>query len=159
MTFLENTQIEIVSPRPCASTARAVLFDFDGTGSLIRSGWETVMIPMMVEILAALKTGESEAELTTCVNDFVLRLTGKQTIYQMIELADQVRRRGGTAREALEYKRIYHERLWDRIGSKDSGAVGSIPTPSACRECARRWPNCATAVCAFTWRAVPTRPS
>ena len=117
MTFLESTQIEIVSPRPCAKTARAVLFDFDGTVSLIRSGWETVMIPMMVEILAALKTGERETELTTCVNEFVLRLTGKQTIYQMIELADQVRRRGGTSREPLDYKRMYHVGLWDRIGA------------------------------------------
>jgi len=29
-----------------------VLFDFDGTLSLIRSGWVDVMVPMMVEILA-----------------------------------------------------------------------------------------------------------
>ena len=37
---------------------RSVLFDFDGTLSLIRQGWQEVMVPMMVEILEALDTGE-----------------------------------------------------------------------------------------------------
>jgi phosphoglycolate phosphatase len=46
------------------SQPRAVLFNFDATLSLIRSGWMDVMIPMMVEILADLRTGESDAQLT-----------------------------------------------------------------------------------------------
>ena len=71
------------------------LFDFDGTLSLIRTGWVDVMVPMMVEILTDLKTGESEQELSALVEDFVARLTGEQTIYQMIELARQVELRGG----------------------------------------------------------------
>ena len=98
-----------------AARARAVLFDFDGTLSLIRSGWVDVMVPMMVEILLDLKTGESEAGLRSVVEDFVWRLTGKETIYQMMEFADQVRRRGGHALEPLEYKKMYLDRLWTRI--------------------------------------------
>ena len=62
-----------------AANTRVVLFDFDGTISLIRSGWVNVMVPMMVEILLDLKTGESEEEITELVQDFVGRLTGKQT--------------------------------------------------------------------------------
>ena len=98
-----------------ASNARVVLFDFDGTISTIRSGWMDVMIPMMVEILAELKSGESEAELTELVREFVGRLTGKQTMYQMIELAENVARRGGTPPDPLEYKKLYLSRLNDKI--------------------------------------------
>ncbi len=97
------------------SIARVVLFDFDGTLSLLRAGWIDVMVPMMVEILADLKTGESEAELRALVKDYVAELTGKQTIYQMIELAKQVESRGGQPLEPLAYKKIYHDRLMEKI--------------------------------------------
>ena len=47
--------------RPATSPdARVALFDFDGSLSLIRTGWMQVMIPMMIEILGELKTGETE---------------------------------------------------------------------------------------------------
>ncbi len=111
---LPGTSIEVVRPVD-ARAARAALFDFDGTLSLIRSGWVDVMVPMMVEVLAELHTGEPEDELTRIVTAFVYRLTGKQTIYQMLELAEQVRQRGGVPRDALEYKNMYLDRLWERI--------------------------------------------
>ncbi len=98
-----------------AARARAVVFDFDGTLSLIRSGWVEVMVPMMVEILLDLNSGESEAELRSIVEDFVWRLTGKETIYQMMEFAEHVRKRGGRALDPLEYKKMYLDRLWTRI--------------------------------------------
>lgn len=107
--------IENLRPGASAKRARVVLFDFDGTLSLIRSGWVEVMVPMMVEVLAELKSGESEAELKQVVDEFVARLTGKQTIYQMIELANQVRARGGEPEDPLVYKKWYLDRLWDRI--------------------------------------------
>jgi len=94
---------------------RVALFDFDGTLSLIRTGWVEVMVPMMVEILAELNTGESEAELSAVVEEFVARLTGEQTIYQMIELAHQVELRGGKPVGPLAYKRQYHDRLMRKI--------------------------------------------
>src|SRR5579884_3963274 len=56
---------------------RAVLFDFDGTLSLIRAGWQQIMIPMMVEILRQTGTHETEASLTTLVGDYVMRLNGR----------------------------------------------------------------------------------
>ena len=52
--------VECVNPGRSARNARVALFDFDGTLSLIRSGWMDIMVPMMVEILLDLKTGESE---------------------------------------------------------------------------------------------------
>ena len=48
-----------------------VLFDFDGSLSLIRTGWFETMVPMMVETLAELNTGESQAELRRVVEEFV----------------------------------------------------------------------------------------
>lgn len=107
--------IETLRPGASASQARVALFDFDGTVSLIRSGWVEVMVPMMVEILAELNTGESDETLRTLVEEFVSRLTGEQTIYQMIELARQVEQRGGRPRPPLEYKRLYHDRLMGKI--------------------------------------------
>ena len=107
--------IEHLRPGVSAARARVVLFDFDGTLSLIRSGWMDVMVPMMVEILAGLKTGESEEALTGIVREFVGRLTGKQTMYQMIELADHVKARGGSPLDPLQYKHMYLDRLWERI--------------------------------------------
>ncbi len=119
--------IEVIRPGVTATRAKVALFDFDGTLSLIRSGWVEVMVPMMVEILAETKSGESEAQLTEVVTEFVGRLTGKQTMYQMIELAEHVTKRGGTPRDPVEYKRQYLDLLWDKIKGRvadlESGRV------------------------------------
>src|SRR5580704_5901361 len=101
-----------------ARNARVALFDFDGTLSLIRSGWMDVMVPMMVEILADLKTGETEEQLRAVIEDFVWRLTGKETIYQMIALAEAIEARGGKPVEPLVYKKMYLNRLWQKISGR-----------------------------------------
>ena len=107
--------IEHLSPGASAARARVALFDFDGTLSCIRSGWVDVMVPMMVEFLLETKSGETERQLDEIAREFVGQLTGRQTMYQMIELADQITKRGGRPKDPLEYKRIYLDRLWDRI--------------------------------------------
>ncbi len=107
--------LEQLSPGVTACQARVCLFDFDGTISLIRAGWMEVMVPMMVEILLDLRTGETEAQLRTAVEDFVWRLTGKQTMYQMIAFAEAITARGGTPRDPLDYKKMYLDRLHARI--------------------------------------------
>lgn len=101
-----------------ARGARVALFDFDGTLSLIRTGWMQVMAPMMVEILAELKTGESERDLRHMVEEFVWRLTGQETVFQMIELANQVKLRGGTPLDPLVYKHEYLRRLSNVISNR-----------------------------------------
>jgi beta-phosphoglucomutase-like phosphatase (HAD superfamily) len=101
---------------------QAAIFDFDGTLSLLRRNWQEVMVPMMVDILAETGTSESRDELHTLVDDFVMRLTGRQTIYQMIRLAEEVQRRGGKALEPLKYKRRYHDLLWQQVGGRVEAA-------------------------------------
>ena len=47
---LENTSIEIIHEIERGNVQHA-LFDFDGTISLVRDGWQSVMVPMMVDVL------------------------------------------------------------------------------------------------------------
>ena len=61
--FLQGAQIELVGDLPMREKPQQVLFDFDGTLSLIREGWPGVMIPMMVEVLKEAGTEESDEAL------------------------------------------------------------------------------------------------
>jgi phosphoglycolate phosphatase len=110
--------IEQITAGASAASAKVALFDFDGTISVIRSGWVDVMAPMMVEILLDLKTGESEAVLRSLIEEMIWRTTGKETIYQMMDFASHVTQRGGHARDPREYKKMYLDRLWTVIGSR-----------------------------------------
>ena len=118
--------LEIITSKK-AKQARVALFDFDGTLSLIRAGWIDVMVPMMVEELVATNSGESEAELTEIVREFVGNLTGRQTIYQMMALADEMNKRGGSPEDPLVYKKRYltllQDRIKDRLEALESGSV------------------------------------
>ncbi|MHC4398457.1 MAG: HAD family hydrolase [Planctomycetota bacterium] len=116
--FLPGSGVEIVREAKPGGPPKHVLFDFDGTLSLIREGWPEVMVPMMVEILQATGTEESPEALYRFCFEFVMQLNGKQTIYQMIRLAEEVNKRGGVPREPLEYKQMYHDRLMERIDGR-----------------------------------------
>lgn len=120
--------VEVVCQHFPRGAFRAAIFDFDGTLSLLRRNWQDVMIPMMVDILRETGTDETRDALTQHVEEFVMRLNGKQTIYQMIQLADEVRARGGVPREPLEYKHQYHDLLWQQVGARVEGVrAGRIP--------------------------------
>jgi phosphoglycolate phosphatase len=112
---LEGSAVEVVREVGPGLHIRHVLFDFDGTLSLIREGWPEVMVGMMTEEILATGTPEPAEEIARLCREFVAELTGKQTIYQMIRLAEEVRRRGGEPREPVRYKEKYHARLMDRI--------------------------------------------
>jgi phosphoglycolate phosphatase-like HAD superfamily hydrolase len=53
--------------------------------------------------------------------DDIMRLNGKQTIYQMIQLCERIQERGGQPREPLWYKREYLRRLDERIRGRIEG--------------------------------------
>lgn len=122
-----GTYIEIVNKNLKIGRIQSVLFDFDGTISVIREGWQDIMVPMMVEELMKTPKHEDEAILQDYVREYVYLLTGKDTIYQMIRLAEEVEKRGGKPLDPLEYKREYHRRLWKRIEHRVAGLKsGSI---------------------------------
>lgn len=112
--------IEFTSGFTPRSDITHVLFDFDGTLSLIREGWPDVMVPMFAEHLPALP-GESESQRRQLCLDDIMRLNGKQTIYQMIQLAKRIQERGGAPKEPLWYKHEYLRRLDERIASRKEG--------------------------------------
>jgi len=114
-----------LEPRPDVSH---VLFDFDGTLSLIRQGWPEVMVPMFVEAVPRLP-GETDADLSALVLDDIMRLNGKQTIYQMIRLADRVRERGGEPLEPLAYKHEYLRRLDAHTAARTLGLSRGATRP------------------------------
>ena len=115
--------------QPSRCHFRSVLFDFDGTLSLIREGWPQVMIPMMVEVLRETGTSEDIPTLTAIMEEFVMQLTGRQTIYQMIQLAEEVRKRGGQPLEPLAYKHRYHELLMERIQGRLDALISGRQKP------------------------------
>jgi phosphoglycolate phosphatase-like HAD superfamily hydrolase len=117
-------EIKLLNPRLSARLGRIrhVLFDFDGTISLLREGWESVMIPMMLEMISPLQAASPEIEQE--VRRYVDESTGMLTIRQMEWLAEAVQR-NGLAREALaaqEYKAIYVRRILAKVEQR----VGAI---------------------------------
>ena len=129
--FLDNTTIEIHREIQTGNI-RHVVFDFDGTISLIRDGWQNVMVPMMIECLQTeTDTTETPEQLEALVVDFVDRLTGKQTIYQMMQLSEEIEKRGGTPKEPLAYKDEYNRRLLpvveERIAELAAGTLSADP--------------------------------
>jgi phosphoglycolate phosphatase len=108
---MTDPDLEILRPDLPRGRYKAVLFDFDGTLSLIREGWDRVMIPMMVEYLLRIGSGDSESELSILVEEFVMALNGRPAIFQMARLAEELRARGGVPDEPIKYLGEYDERL------------------------------------------------
>jgi phosphoglycolate phosphatase-like HAD superfamily hydrolase len=119
--------IEILHPFAARPEIQHVVFDFDGTLSLVREGWPVVMTALFEEVLPP-KAGESIEQLRQMILDDIMRLNGKQTIYQMIQLAERIKERGGEPQEPLWYKHEYLRRLDQRIQHRLDGLRdGAIP--------------------------------
>lgn len=107
----------------------AVLFDFDGTISTLRCGWEKVMRPLMLEMISG-GQGWDEA-LEREVDDYINESTGIQTIHQMKWLAETVRERGmnpGAPEDPWWYKGEYNRRLMENVSKRvESLKNGSVP--------------------------------
>ena len=91
-----------------------------------------------------------------------MQLNGKQTIYQMIQLADRIRERGGEPKEPLWYKHEYLRRLERAHRRPHRGPaqrLASAPTTCWSTVRVRCWKNSARAGCRSTWPAAPTSRS
>lgn len=107
---------------------KTAVFDFDGTLSTLRRGWETVMAPMMVEYISG---GVPTAEIKALVADYIDRSTGVQTIRQMKWLAEKVREFGlnpGAPADPWFYKDEYNRRLMAEVARRrDAVLSGDSP--------------------------------
>ena len=107
--------IEEIRPPANKGGFKFAIFDFDGTLSLLRQGWQEIMVPYFTEVVMAVAQNEDKAKIAAEVREFVDILTGKQTIYQCIRLAEAVQKRGGTPLDPYEYKAEYLRRLMAQI--------------------------------------------
>lgn len=93
------------------------LFDFDGTVSLLREGWQQVMGPLCVEMICGDQPHTPEIE--KAVEDYIAESTGINTILQMEHLVKMVREHGFVPEEKIldahGYKAIYNDRLMVRV--------------------------------------------
>ncbi len=111
--LLPGTQIEIVNENIERGRLKHLLFDFDGTISILREGWQDIMGPVCVEMVCG-DTVPTQAiidEVSKMIDD----TTGIQTIYQMECLQEMVIARGLVPKDkvlsAAEYKQVYLDRL------------------------------------------------
>ena len=125
----EALRAEWVNPQVQPHALKVAMIDFDGTVSLLREGWDQVMIPMMVrELLPLPGTTESELALQQRVTDFVLKLNGQPTIVQMQALCQEVKLRGGTPLKAEEYKARYLDLLMDQVSGRKAYIISTRQT-------------------------------
>ena len=112
-----NSTFEIINRiKTPSGRIRAAVFDFDGTISTLRCGWEQVMGPLMLEYLSPGK--EPSPALIEKVNRYIDESTGIQTVYQMQWLADEAEKETGIKRDAWFYKDEYNRRLMQSVEIK-----------------------------------------
>ena len=132
MPHLNGFNIELINPPAQRRPPRVALFDFDGTLSLVRAGWEDVMIPMMVDALRAAPQAEGDDAITALVTEFVRALTGQQTIVQFDRLAEEIGRRGGRL-DPEAFKAEYVERLAVQVDGRRAALESGRVTTSDLR--------------------------
>jgi phosphoglycolate phosphatase-like HAD superfamily hydrolase len=119
--------LEILRPNPAPGRLRFTVFDFDGTLSLLRAGWQRVMADLMVETLQAAPRAETEAQLRNRTAGPIYGLAGRPTLIQMQWLVDEVRQRGGTPQTAESYRHEYLVRLSKRVRHRADLEAGRQP--------------------------------
>ncbi len=125
---LESINPDAFTGANATKALKAAIFDFDGTLSLIRQGWQEVMIPYFTEEMTQ-HTDLSHDDAYNRVRDFVDFLTGKQTIYQCIRLKEEIEQLGGTPSNPALYKQEYNERLLVRIKERLNGLASKQLNP------------------------------
>ena len=106
------------------------LFDFDGTVSLLREGWQQVMGPLMVEMICGDTKPTPEIEKACAA--FIDETTGINTILQMEGLEKMVREYGLVPEDKIldshGYKAIYNDRLMVRVRERiEQLRAGTLP--------------------------------
>ena len=127
-TYLPGTQIEIVN-QAVLGRIKHVLFDFDGTISLLREGWQHIMGPVCVEMICG--DTQPTPEIVAEVAQMIDETTGIQTIFQMQRLVEMIRAHGLVPEEKMldpyGYKDIYNDRLMvpvrERIAKLEAGEL------------------------------------
>lgn len=97
-----------------------VIIDFDGTLSLLRTGWQNVMQDYFEEqaALSAYENNVSRQTVRKKIADLIEINTGRQTIYQCIAFAEILKSMGCLSLDPEEYKKEYNKRLLTKINHR-----------------------------------------
>jgi hypothetical protein len=107
---------------------KTAVFDFDGTISTLRCGWESVMEPLMTEILYGDHPTEHEIQH---VRDYISASTGIQTILQMKWICEELTAMGREPLSPWDYKAEYNRRqAWSGEASDAYPASPQRPATS-----------------------------
>ena len=100
-----------------AKNIKCAIFDFDGTISTLRYGWEKIMYEVFCEFIPGT---ENNPELCQKILDYIDESTGIQTAYQMMWLKEQVEILDPERpkKDIWEYKDIFNERLLAMVTKK-----------------------------------------
>jgi rfaE bifunctional protein kinase chain/domain len=111
-TYLEGSEIEIVSSLPRRKGFTHAIFDHDGTISTLRQGWEGIMEPMMIKAILGQKHRDVDDatydRVVSTVRSFIDKTTGIQTLVQMKGLVNLVR----------QFKCVPEDEILDEVGYK-----------------------------------------
>jgi phosphoglycolate phosphatase-like HAD superfamily hydrolase len=127
--MVNENWLEIINPDVRVDAIRQILFDFDGTISVIRQGWEKIMAPLMVEMIC--DQSPPIVEIVSEVEEYIDHSTGILTSEQMEWLVEAVRRysRARQVRTAREYKQLYNERLLTLVNERLRRLTAGILRP------------------------------
>lgn len=122
-----GNDIRIYNPNIETGHIKHAIFDFDGTISLLREGWERIMEPVMIKSICG--DTEPTPEIIAEVKKFIDDTTGVQTILQMEGLVELVRKHRlvpeDRVLDANGYKKIYNDALMipvnERIARLENG--------------------------------------
>jgi rfaE bifunctional protein kinase chain/domain len=121
--FYGSSEFEIINPDIQIGKIEHVLFDHDGTISVLREGWEDIMEPMMIKSILGKEYDTINEEMyqrvKKRVKEYIDQSTGIETIVQMQSLADMVKEFGIVPQNEilspLEYKQIYNDSLMTKV--------------------------------------------
>ena len=110
--YLPGTDIEICNRNIIGNTKgiKHIVFDHDGTLSLLRQGWEEIMNKVMVQAITGNKKPDNRLskKIRKRVSEYIELSTGIQTILQMEKLVDLVK----------EFKQVPESDIQDEFGYK-----------------------------------------
>lgn len=138
---------EVVNPSVRRGRFRVAVFDFDGTLSLVREGWAGIMAGLGLDVLHAQNLPrDPEPATRLLLEEEMLRLSGKPSVYQMRRLGEIVAKRGGVAPDADELLAEFLRRLFaitDRrkanlASGADAPGVWAVPGTHALLDDLRR---------------------
>lgn len=118
--------IEVISEPRSGRPVRTVIFDFDGTVSTLREGWEEIMQPVMIRSILgdgwASAPADIYQEVKERVSGYIDATTGVQTLVQMQGLAAMVKEMGFVPSSELKdefgYKEDYTRELQAMVDAR-----------------------------------------